>query len=257
VNWVFYRDIFGAWRWECTDAENDVRDSQHSYETREECVEAAGDAGMNAQLSAERSILCVQPNPDFKDTLEQALAAYRTVIACNANEAMHFLSTSVFDAYVLDYWLPDWSGIHLCCEIRRSDPNVPIGFYTAAGSEEHRKRAFKAGANAYVSAAAGPEALCDELRNLLRRTDVASVTARVNEYDAIQDELERRVVVAISRSENAREVAARATERSARVKAYRVFIDAGGTRADFDRWWPRVFAEASLDAGELKSRSTA
>lgn len=42
----YYRDVFGGWRWEFEDAEGDMRDSHHSYETYAECVAAARCAGL-------------------------------------------------------------------------------------------------------------------------------------------------------------------------------------------------------------------
>lgn len=38
AGYFFYRDVFGGWRWEFGDARGEVRDSPHSFDTREECV---------------------------------------------------------------------------------------------------------------------------------------------------------------------------------------------------------------------------
>jgi hypothetical protein len=53
MKWTYYCDVFGGWRWECRDAEGEVRDSQHSYDTRQECVEAA--ARIRADAIAQRA----------------------------------------------------------------------------------------------------------------------------------------------------------------------------------------------------------
>jgi DNA-binding response OmpR family regulator len=249
MNWIFYRDIFGGWRWEFMDTEGNTRDSQHSYGSREDCVEAAKRGGMNAPLvSNKRSVLCVQPDEKFHQGLELALTDYRTVFVRTAVDAMRNINSCAFDAYVLDYWVPGWSGIHVCREIRRIDPHAPIAFYTAAGSEDQRTRAFKAGASTYVCVAAGDEVLCEELRALIERADAASAAAQANEYRAIQEELKRRVVVPISQSERVREVAAEATEKAVRAKAFAAYIESGGTRANFERDWPQAFREGALAA---------
>ena len=114
-----------------------------------------------------KSILCVLPDRALQAALRQALHGYRVVLASTGLDAIRHLQTRTFDAYVLDYRLPPTSGIHLCRHIRRSDPHTPVCFYAETGSEEQRNRAFKAGASAYVVAAAGLEALCEELRALL------------------------------------------------------------------------------------------
>ena len=122
-------------------------------------------------------------------------------------------------------------------------------YHTAvwAGSEEQRSRAFKAGASAYVCAASGPEALCEELRALFEYTEVQSKRARVEEERAIQEELERRLAVALDRSARARQLAAGATERAARAKAYERFTHAGGSPANFERWWPALFSSSAAN----------
>lgn len=114
-----------------------------------------------------KSILCVQPDRGLQAELREALSDYNVVLASTGLEAIRHLQTRAFDAYVLDYRLPPTSGVHLCRHIRRSDPHTPVCFYAETGSEQQRSRAFKAGASAYVVTAAGPEALCEELRALL------------------------------------------------------------------------------------------
>jgi uncharacterized protein YegP (UPF0339 family) len=42
-----YRDLFGAWRWEFEDINGDIIDSPSSYDTRNECIKAAADAGFD------------------------------------------------------------------------------------------------------------------------------------------------------------------------------------------------------------------
>ena len=120
-----------------------------------------------------KSILCVQPDRGLQAALRQALSDYRVVMAATGLEAIRHLQTHTFDAYVLDYRLPPTSGIHLCRHIRRHDPHTPVCFYAETGSEQQRNRAFKAGASAYVVAAAGPGALSEELRALLEADEGA------------------------------------------------------------------------------------
>ncbi len=264
MEFIFYRDVFGGWRWEFRNGHGQLQDSPHSYDTREECIEAAQKARLSAAVpssDARRTrqavVLCVQPDPGLRESLQEALAEYHTVLACNNLEAIRLVNASVFDAYVVDYSLPGSSGIHLCRHIRRADPHTPVCFYTAAGSEEQRARAFKAGASAYVCATGGPETLCDELATLLNLAELRSLRAKADEERAIQEELERRVVVAISRAERARSLAAEATERAARAKAYACFTQAGGTPGHFDRWWPGVFSSVAVGHASPDARAAA
>jgi hypothetical protein len=60
MEWTYYCDVFGGWRWECRDAEGEVRDSQHSYDTRQECMEAA--VRIRADALAQRAASESAPN---------------------------------------------------------------------------------------------------------------------------------------------------------------------------------------------------
>ena len=263
MEFVFYRDVFGGWRWECRDAKGCTYDSQHSYDTREECIEAAKLATPGVFQSETRpsrslpAVLCVQPDPQLHESLQQALEGYRAILASNSLEAIRLQNSAIFDAYVLDYSLPGSSGTHLCRHIRRTDPHTPICFYTSAASEQQRNRAFKAGASAYVCLSAGPDSLRDELRVMLDIAELQSARAKVDEERAIQEELERRVVLAIDRSQRARELAAEATERAARARAYDRFIVSGGTPAHFERWWAPVFSGVSAKVSPAAPRGPA
>jgi CheY-like chemotaxis protein len=42
-------------------------------------------------------------------------------------------------------------GFELCRQLRTSDPNTPIVFFSAAAYDADKRRAFQAGANEYVS----------------------------------------------------------------------------------------------------------
>ena len=51
--------------------------------------------------------------------------------------------------------------------------------------------------------------------------------------------------MAIADGERAKERAAQAIERTARAKAMKAFVEAGGALAHFERWWPQSFALAA------------
>jgi DNA-binding response OmpR family regulator len=188
-----------------------------------------------------RAVLCVQPKLNNQQFLRQALDHYRLIIVDTAFEAIRCNNHSVFDAYIVDYWLSDWSGTALCREIRKSDPHTPIVFYTSIGIG-HPARALGAGATAYIRAPIEAVVFRERLRLLIEAADIHDLHARHQEERAIHDELQRRAAAATDKAKQARARSRDAIERAAKIKAAKAFIEAGGTRAGFQRFWPNQFA---------------
>jgi CheY-like chemotaxis protein len=199
------------------------------------------------QAMLPRSVLCVQPNAGHQQFLQPALADYRVVMVEKAFDAIRSINRSVFDAYVLDYWLPDWTGAALCRDIRKNDPHVPIICYTTAG-DEYRVRALRAGATDYIRPPVPAIAFRERLRMLIQSADVNSLRARIEAECTIQDEL-RRQLPALKNAAYTPQRGAAAIEPRAKVKAAKVFIGAGGTRSCFERIWPQQFAAACANEG--------
>lgn len=112
----------------------------------------------------EASVLCVDPDRESRALLEDLLAEFNPVFADNAFDALLHLSNVNFDAYVLEMWLPDCSGLALCRETRRTDTSAPIVFCTGAAHGEDEERAMKAGARAYLKKTLEPLKWLDTLR---------------------------------------------------------------------------------------------
>jgi CheY-like chemotaxis protein len=191
-----------------------------------------------------RTILCVDDDPESRLLLERILESDRLVFAANAFEAIRCVNAQAFHAYVLDFWLPDWSGPQLCREIRKTDPHAPIVFCTAAARDADKGRAMRAGADAYLCKPIDPAVLRSKLSALLALAEQESLRARVEEERAVQDELQRRMSQLVSRVDAAKELAAASVERTARAKAFKAFVEARGTRGHFESWWPNVFQTA-------------
>jgi DNA-binding NtrC family response regulator len=191
---------------------------------------------------ARASILCVQPNSDFHTALRVALASHELTVVSSALEALRALNASPFDAYVIDYWLPDWGGVSLCRHINDIDPHVPVCFFTAADSLPSQQRAMRAGAQAYLRAPEQAGQLSDELLRLFQQSAVRSMRAKIAQETAVEAELEKRAVRAAGEMEHAPGRPVGAMERAARNRAQKVFVEAGGTLAHFVRWWPQSFS---------------
>jgi CheY-like chemotaxis protein len=90
-------------------------------------------------------------------------------------EALVLAKNQEFDLYVLDKRLPDGTGLELCEQLNRLNPNVPCVFYTGDAYEFHKKEAFQAGADAFV-AKPDLEGLIKAVGDLLARRECPAVT---------------------------------------------------------------------------------
>jgi DNA-binding response OmpR family regulator len=208
---------------------------------RARIIEQQVESTMNEAAIGVRTVLCVEDEPESRELLEESLAGHNLVFVSTAREAVTRLNASAFHGYVLDYWLPDWSGPALCREIRKVDPYGPVVFCTAAARESDRARALRAGASAYLCKPIEADVIRAKLRAFLTMAELESLRAKVEEERAVQCELERRLASVAAQAERGRELLASSIERTARAKALKAFIDAHGTRAHFEAWWPQVF----------------
>ena len=95
-------------------------------------------------------ILVVDDEPDIRSTLEAILAeeGYTVTTAGTATEGLDLIRDAIFDAVLLDIWLPDRDGLEVLQQIRKFDavagPEVII--ISGHGTIETAVRATKLGA---------------------------------------------------------------------------------------------------------------
>ena len=72
-------------------------------------------------------ILFAEDDPDTRDVVQFLLshAGFRVSAAENAAEVLLLLATERFDAFLLDNWMPELSGLELCRHIRTFDQTTP------------------------------------------------------------------------------------------------------------------------------------
>ncbi len=98
---------------------------------------------------------------------------YEVVAAKDGADALAKFDAGRFDLVVLDVMMPKMNGIAACAEIRKSDPLVPILFFTAMPSDVGAVRALGLGADDYIDKAKSPEELLARVAAVLRRASSA------------------------------------------------------------------------------------
>lgn len=127
-------------------------------------------------------ILCVEDNPDICGYICEMMkiAGYETVTAPNLIEGLRLAKSERFDLYLLDYNLPDGTGMELCRLIRALDKRTPILFYSSVTGPELRQEALEAGAQGYISKMEAFEILEQTIARLIESGRARGNASRIN-----------------------------------------------------------------------------
>ncbi|MCV2446248.1 MULTISPECIES: phosphate regulon transcriptional regulator PhoB [Paracoccus] len=142
-------------------------------------------------------VLVVEDEGAQREVLKYNLEAegFNVVMAENGDEAMLLVAEEQPDLIVLDWMLPNVSGIEVCRRVK-ADPStraIPIIMLSARSEEVDRVRGLETGADDYVVKPYSVVELMARLRTQLRRTRPASMGERLSFADIILDSSEHRV----------------------------------------------------------------
>ena len=180
-------------------------------------------------------ILVVEDDPSIVTLLNYNLkaAGYEVRTATTAEDGELQLSEDLFDLVVLDWMLPDMSGIELCGKLRRGGkvPQLPILMLTARGEEDDRVRGLSTGADDYVVKPFSVPELMARVKALLRRASPERVSDVLAAGEIKLDRMAHRVVRGV------REIALGPTE----YRLLEILLESAGrvlTRSQIiDRVW--------------------
>jgi two-component system phosphate regulon response regulator PhoB len=164
-------------------------------------------------------------------------AGYSVAAATTAEDGEHHLTASAYDLVVLDWMLPDMSGIDLCARLRRGDEHaaLPILMLTARGEEADRVRGLKTGADDYVVKPFSVPELMARVAALLRRASPARVSDTLVHGDIGLDRSAHRVTRAT------REIALGPTE----YRLLEALLESAGRVLSRDQLIDRVWGSAT------------
>ena len=115
--------------------------------------------------------------------------------AINGNEGLKDLKKFEPNLLLLDWMLPDLSGIEICKSIRKntSFKNLPVIMLTAKGEEEDKIKGLDSGADDYLTKPFSYNELLARIKAILRRSDPKTVSDILEFNDLRLDRLEKRV----------------------------------------------------------------
>jgi two-component system, OmpR family, manganese sensing response regulator len=120
----------------------------------------------------DKSILYIEDHEDTRLMIISALETdgYRVVTAGTATAGLMLAKNSRFDLYLIDYLLPDSSGVELCRSLRFFDPTTPILLLTGINDPEVQREAFAAGAQGYIVKPANLKEMKAAMAGLIRES---------------------------------------------------------------------------------------
>jgi CheY-like chemotaxis protein len=97
-------------------------------------------------------ILHVDDNPDTRLLIAASLteAHYGVMTAGDVKEAVQLAEEVRFDLFILDVRLPDGTGIELCQQLRKLQPDAPIIYYSAYADDADQEAALSVCGDAYL-----------------------------------------------------------------------------------------------------------
>jgi len=149
-------------------------------------------------MSADQpSVLIVEDEPAQREVLSYNLTAEGFDVrgAENGEEALLLISEDAPDIILLDWMLPNVSGIEICRRLKaRSETRtIPVIMLSARSEDVDKVRGLETGADDYVVKPYSIAELMARVRNQLRRTRPATVGQQLRYEDIVLDAESHRV----------------------------------------------------------------
>lgn len=142
-------------------------------------------------------ILLVEDDPSLTElicyNLEQE--GFEVLVEMDGEEGLMSAQSNTPDLILLDWMLPNLSGIEICRRIRRdkSTQNIPVIMLTARSEENDRIRGLDTGADDYITKPFSPKELTARIKAMFRRIRPA-LSDQMLEYGGIEMDLSTRKV---------------------------------------------------------------
>jgi DNA-binding response OmpR family regulator len=126
-------------------------------------------------------ILVVEDDADLLKTIRQCLEFEHFTVETSetGNEAIHRLRAYSYDLVLLDWQLPDLTGVEVCRFMRANQSHTPVLMMTAKKDVEEKEIAFDSGADDYLTKPFNLKELSARVRAILRRGQLVATDNRL------------------------------------------------------------------------------
>lgn len=136
-------------------------------------------------------ILIVEDDPSLVELLRYNLETegYDVSVARDGEDGLEAIDTQDPDLVVLDWMLPNMSGIEICRQMRQrtATRSTPVIMLTAKGEEADRIRGLETGADDYIVKPFSPAELSARIKAVLRRAHPESNGSSLTYEDIFMD----------------------------------------------------------------------
>ena len=133
---------------------------------------------------SDKKVLIVDDEAAIREMIAVALemAGYECLEADNARDAYTCIIDQRPDMVLLDWMLPETSGIELARRLKRdeSTADIPIIMITAKTEEDNKVQGLEVGADDYITKPFSPRELVARLKAVLRRTTPQGLESVIN-----------------------------------------------------------------------------
>jgi OmpR-family two-component system manganese-sensing response regulator len=124
-------------------------------------------------------ILLVDDEVELTDPLSRVLSreGYGVDVAYDGVSGSKLASQGIYDLLILDWMLPQRSGLEICQQLRSQGRTTPVLFLTAKDTLDDRVKGLDAGADDYIVKPFELRELLARVRALLRRSTTTDASA--------------------------------------------------------------------------------
>ena len=142
-------------------------------------------------------IFIIEDEPSIIQLVQHNLEKNGFIVlsSVNGNDGLRELKKFQPDLLLLDWMLPDLSGIEICKNIRKDNSfkNLPVIMLTAKGEEEDKIKGLDSGVDDYLTKPFGFNELMARIKAVLRRSNPNTVSDNLKFDDLMLDRIEKRV----------------------------------------------------------------
>ena len=142
-------------------------------------------------------IFIIEDEPSIIQLVQHNLEKNGFIVSSsvNGNDGLKELKKFQPDLLLLDWMLPDLSGVEICKNIRKdaSYNNLPVIMLTAKGEEEDKIKGLDSGVDDYLTKPFSFNELMARIKAVLRRSNPNTVSDNLKFDDLMLDRIEKRV----------------------------------------------------------------